>query len=61
MIDIESNGTIDPEECIRRAATIPQQQLVVFVDLEDAGEQTRAEPNEPEIDPVLLRPVDDLS
>ena len=60
MIDIESNGTIDPEECIRRAATILQQQLVVFVDLEDAGEQTRAEPNEPEIDPVLLRPVDDL-
>jgi DNA-directed RNA polymerase subunit alpha len=60
VIDIESNGTIDPEECIRRAATILQQQLVVFVDLEDAGEQTRAEPNEPEIDPVLLRPVDDL-
>lgn len=60
VIDIESNGTIDPEECIRRAATILQQQLVVFVDLEDAGEQTRAEPNESEIDPVLLRPVDDL-
>ncbi|SIQ81087.1 DNA-directed RNA polymerase subunit alpha [Marinobacterium stanieri] len=60
VIDIESNGTIDPEECIRRAATILQQQLVVFVDLEDAGEQTRSEPDEPEIDPVLLRPVDDL-
>jgi DNA-directed RNA polymerase subunit alpha len=60
VIDIESNGTIDPEECIRRAATILQQQLAVFVDLEDAGEQAKAEPNEPEIDPVLLRPVDDL-
>jgi DNA-directed RNA polymerase subunit alpha len=32
----------------------------VFVDLEDAGEQAKAEPAEPEIDPVLLRPVDDL-
>jgi len=60
VIDIESNGTIDPEECIRRAATILQQQLAVFVDLEDAGEQAKAEPAEPEIDPVLLRPVDDL-
>ncbi|MBV1790329.1 DNA-directed RNA polymerase subunit alpha [Marinobacterium sp. D7] len=60
VIDIESNGTIDPEECIRRAATILQQQLAVFVDLEDASEQTRSEPAEPEIDPVLLRPVDDL-
>jgi len=60
VIDIESNGTIDPEECIRRAATILQQQLAVFVDLEDASEQTKAEPAEPEIDPVLLRPVDDL-
>ncbi|WP_151705057.1 MULTISPECIES: DNA-directed RNA polymerase subunit alpha [Nitrincola] len=60
IIDIESNGTIDPEECIRRAATILQQQLLVFVDLEDAGEQSRAEKEDPEIDPVLLRPVDDL-
>lgn len=60
IIDIESNGTIDPEECIRRAATILQQQLLVFVDLEDAGQQSRAEADDPEIDPVLLRPVDDL-
>jgi DNA-directed RNA polymerase subunit alpha len=60
VIDIESNGTIDPEECIRRAATILQQQLAVFVDLEDASEQAKEEPREPQIDPVLLRPVDDL-
>jgi DNA-directed RNA polymerase subunit alpha len=60
VIDIESNGTIDPEECIRRAATILQQQLAVFVDLEDAGQPATAESSEPEIDPVLLRPVDDL-
>ncbi|MGB0662967.1 MAG: DNA-directed RNA polymerase subunit alpha [Pontibacterium sp.] len=60
VIDIESNGTIDPEECIRRAATILQQQLAVFVDLEDGAAQAKAEPAEPEIDPILLRPVDDL-
>ena len=60
VIDIESNGTIDPEEAIRRAATILQQQLIVFVDLEDGADQAKDEPEEPEIDPILLRPVDDL-
>lgn len=60
VIDIESNGTIDPEECIRRAATILQQQLAVFVDLEGGKDQVNDEPEEPEIDPILLRPVDDL-
>src|SRR3990167_2799832 len=33
IVDLETNGTIDPEEAIRRAATILQQQLSVFVDL----------------------------
>ncbi len=59
VLDLETNGTIDPEEAIRRAATILQQQLAVFVDLEGEKE---AEPEQKEeaIDPVLLRPVDDL-
>ena len=34
IIDLETNGTIDPEEAIRRAATILQHQLSVFVDLQ---------------------------
>ena len=46
VIDIESNGTIDPEECIRRAATILQQQLAVFVDLEGGKDQVNDEPEE---------------
>jgi DNA-directed RNA polymerase subunit alpha len=41
VLDIETNGTIDPEEAIRRAATILQQQLAVFVDLESEGEPAR--------------------
>ncbi len=59
VLDLETNGTIDPEDAIRRAATILQQQLAVFVDLE--GEKS-SEPEQKEeaIDPVLLRPVDDL-
>ncbi len=59
ILDIETNGTIDPEEAIRRAATILQQQLAVFVDLESEGEPA-AEVQEDEIDPILIRPVDDL-
>ena len=59
VLDIETDGTIDPEESIRRAATILQQQLAVFVDLQS---ESAAAPEEEEdlIDPILLRPVDDL-
>ena len=59
VLDLETNGTIDPEEAIRRAATILQQQLAVFVDLESESESEAAE-EEDEVDPILLRPVDDL-
>ena len=59
VIDLETNGTIDPEEAIRRAATILQQQLAVFVDFDHEKEPERVE-GEEEIDPILLRPVDDL-
>lgn len=59
VLDLETNGTIDPEEAIRRSATILQQQLAAFVDLKDE-KQAEPEKEEPEIDPILLRPVDDL-
>jgi len=59
IMDIETNGTIDPEDAIRYAANILQDQLSVFVDLkaEEHEEEVR---HEEAIDPVLLRPVDDL-
>lgn len=60
VIDLETNGTVDPEEAIRRAATILQQQIAVFVDLERDREIGSVESSGPEIDPILLRPVDDL-
>jgi DNA-directed RNA polymerase subunit alpha len=59
ILDLETNGTINPEEAIRRAATILQQQLAVFVDLQSEGEPETVEKHD-EIDPILLRPVDDL-
>jgi DNA-directed RNA polymerase subunit alpha len=59
IIQIETNGTLDPEEAIRRAATILQDQLSVFVDLQGKEEVEQERP-EADIDPILLRPVDDL-
>lgn len=62
IIELETNGTVDPEETIKLAATILHDQLSVFVDFKKVNEQV-TEPEkepEPEFDPVLLRPVDDL-
>lgn len=59
IIELETNGTIDPEEAIRKAATILQQQIAIFVDLE-AEQAPEPVKEKEEIDPVLLRPVDDL-
>ncbi|MDE0250410.1 MAG: DNA-directed RNA polymerase subunit alpha, partial [Gammaproteobacteria bacterium] len=59
IFDLETNGTVNPEETIRKAAGVLQQQLSVFVDLQ-GDEQAEPDEVEPEIDPILVRPVDDL-
>lgn len=58
-LNIESNGSIDPEEVVKKAATALSQQIQVFVNLEEIAAEA-LEPKEPEVDPVLLRPVDEL-
>ena len=61
ILEVETNGTIDPEEAIKEAALILRNQLSIFVDLEaEQTEETPVVSDEPEIDPILLRPVDDL-
>ena len=59
VLDIETNGAIDPEEAVRRAANILQDQISIFVDLKSPETKTIESP-EPNINPLLLRPVDDL-
>ena len=59
VIEMETNGTLDPEEAIRRSATILAEQLDAFVELRDISEPEEKE-EKPEFDPILLRPVDDL-
>ena len=59
VLEIESNGSVDPEVAVQRAATILHDQISVFVNLEESMVQSQIA-EEPEIDPVLLKPVDDL-
>ena len=59
IMEIETNGVIEPEEAIRNAARILMEQLSVFADLEGTAlpiEHQKAV----QVDPLLLRPVDDL-
>lgn len=58
-IEMETNGTIDPEEAIRRASTILSEQLEAFVDFKNIREPVVKE-KKPAFEPILLRPVDDL-
>lgn len=59
IVELETDGTLDPEEAIRRSATILQHQLAAFVELRH-DEPTEKSGSKSQVDPVLLRPVDDL-
>ncbi len=59
IVELETDGSLDPEQAIRTAATILQDQLSSFVDLQ-TRQETSAIAEEPDVDPILLRPVDDL-
>ncbi|MDD5329437.1 MAG: DNA-directed RNA polymerase subunit alpha [Sulfuricella sp.] len=59
VVDIETNGVVDPEEAIRYAARILVDQLTVFAELKGTPAEIEA-PRTPQVDPILLRPVDDL-
>ncbi len=59
IMDVETNGVIEPEQAIRDAARILMGQLSVFADLEGAPTEIEVK-HAPQVDPILLRPVDDL-
>jgi DNA-directed RNA polymerase subunit alpha len=59
IMDIETNGVIEPEEAVRYAARILVEQLSVFADLQGTP-MAIEEAKGPQVDPVLLQPVDDL-
>ena len=60
IINIETNGVITPEEAIRQSARVLVDQLNVFAALEGTEAAAEAPSRAPLVDPILLRPVDDL-
>jgi DNA-directed RNA polymerase subunit alpha len=60
IIDLETDGTLNPEEAIRRSATILQQQLAAFVDLQSAPAIQEKSSRDDSVNPIFHRPVDDL-
>ena len=59
IIDIETNGVLEPEQAIREAARVLMDQLSSFAELKGTPEPVETH-EVPKVDPVLLRPVDDL-
>ncbi|MDG1248840.1 MAG: DNA-directed RNA polymerase subunit alpha [SAR86 cluster bacterium] len=59
LIELETDGTVDPKMAIEHAATIFQQQLSAFVDLDAIAEQ-EAKKDQNDFDPLLLRSIEEL-
>ena len=59
VIELETDGTLDPKLAIEHSATILQQQLSAFVDLDAIAEQ-EAKKDQNDFDPILLRSIEEL-
>ena len=60
-LQIETDGTVTPEDALAFSARILQDQLVLFINFDEPEEtKTAAEDEEPEINRQLLRKVDEL-
>ena len=59
ILDVETNGTVDAEEAVRKAADILADQLSLFGDFSKRTDAS-AKPATGGMDPILLRPIDDL-
>ena len=59
IIELETDGTLDSKKAIEHAATIFQQQLSSFVDLDAIAEQ-EAKKDQNDFDPFLMRSIEEL-
>jgi DNA-directed RNA polymerase subunit alpha len=59
ILDLETNGTVGPDEAIRQSATILVSQLEAFVRLDEAFTGSQKS-KDPAVDPLLMRPIEDL-
>jgi DNA-directed RNA polymerase, alpha subunit/40 kD subunit len=59
ILDLETDGTIDPKQAVKYAATIMQHQLAVFVDEELVSRKEKRK-DKYDFDPLLLRSIEEL-
>ena len=60
ILELETNGTIEPQYAVSLASSILIEHLSVFFDFKDGHLLPEIKQNQPKFDPLLLRPVDDL-
>ena len=60
IMEIETNGSLTPEEAIGAAANIIQDQLAVFSDFSALEDETAEDAEDTGIDEVLAQPIDHL-
>ena len=59
IVELETDGTLNPKEAIEHSATIMQQQLAAFVNLDAIAEQ-EAKKEQHNFDPLLMRSIEEL-
>ncbi|MFS2318043.1 DNA-directed RNA polymerase subunit alpha [Maricaulis sp. D1M11] len=62
IMEIETDGTVTPEDAVAFAARILQDQFQIFINFEEAADVRAPEDDKPELDfnPALLKKVDEL-
>jgi len=62
ILEIETNGVVEPEEAVRHASRLLIEQLSPFADLKGVTlpSEQPSKAASPQMDPILLRPVDEL-
>jgi DNA-directed RNA polymerase subunit alpha len=60
ILEVDTDGSLSAEEAVRRAAELLREQLTIFVDLAPSAPGLGGPGEQPEVDPNLLKSVDDL-
>lgn len=60
IMEVETNGSLTPEEAIGKAARIIQDQLLVFTDFDALEEQQTGESAGANLEDILAQPIDHL-
>lgn len=60
VVNLETDGTLSPSEALKRSSTILHEQLNAFVEIHSTVENAEPIPEEPKVDPKLLKPVEEL-